>query len=338
MRTPALKRACLGAAVAALALVMSACAKNAPQDFISPGNQEGDVAQRADQIWDITFAIAVVIFFIVEGLLVYALVRFRHKPGRQPQDFHGNTRLEVVLTLIPSLILFGLAVPTVRTILDLGTEPKNALQVTVTARQFWWQYEYPDLGVVTANELHIPEDQPVYITLKGADVIHSFWVPRLGGTQDAVPGRDNNMYIEADEPGKRYLGQCKEFCGLSHANMRLIVFTHTQEDFQAWAEEQAQDRVAPSGVAAEGEKVFLEAGCVNCHAIRGTEAAGQTAPDLTHFGSRETFAGAIFENNEANLADWLRDPPAVKPGSLMPDYGLTEEQIEVLVAYLMSLK
>ncbi|HEV3472517.1 MAG TPA: cytochrome c oxidase subunit II [Actinomycetota bacterium] len=336
MRTPALKRACLGAAVAALALVLSGCAPNAPQDFIN--YQEGDVARRADQIWDITFAIAVIIFFVVEGLLVYALVKFRHKPGRQPQDFHGNTRLEVILTLVPALILAGLAVPTIRTIFSLGNEPENALKVTVTAHQFWWQYEYPDLGVVTANELHIPEDQPVYITLKGADVIHSFWVPRLGGTQDVVPGRDNNMYIEADDPGKRYLGQCKEFCGLSHANMRLIVYTHTQEEFEAWAEDQAQDRRAPSGIAAQGEQVFLETGCVNCHAIRGTEAAGQTAPDLTHFGSRTTFAGAMFENNEGNLADWLRDPPAVKPGSLMPDYGLTDEQIQQLVAYLMSLK
>ena len=336
MRTPALKRACLGAAVAALAIVLSGCASNAPQDFIT--YQEGDVAKQADEIWDITFAIAVAIFFIVEGLLVYALIRYRHKPGRQPQDFHGNTRLEVVLTLVPALILAGLAVPTIRTIFSLGTEPTNALQVTVTARQFWWEYEYPDFGVITANELHIPEDQPVFITLKGADVIHSFWVPRLGGTQDVVPGRDNTMYIEADDPGKRYLGQCKEFCGLSHANMRLIVFTHTKEEFESWAEEQAADRVAPTGEAAQGEQVFLETGCVNCHAIRGTEAAGRTAPDLTHFGSRETFAGAIFDNNEANLTDWLRDPPAVKPGSLMPDYGLTDEQIQQLVAYLMSLK
>ncbi|MDQ4064532.1 MAG: cytochrome c oxidase subunit II [Actinomycetota bacterium] len=326
----------MGAAAVALMLVMGACATDAPLDYFT--HQDGDVAERADRIWDVTFAIAVVIFFVVEGLLVYALVRYRHKPGRQPQDFHGNTKLEVVLTLVPAMILAGLAVPTVSTIFALGNEPENALQVTVTARQFWWQYEYPDLGVVTANELHIPEDQPVYITLKGGDVIHSFWVPRLAGTQDAIPGRDNNLFLEANEPGQRYLGQCKEFCGLSHANMRIVVYTHTQEDFEQWAQAEAQDREPPSGAAARGEEVFLTTGCVNCHAIRGTEAAGQTAPDLTHFANRSTFAGAMFETTEENLAEWLRDPPAMKPGALMPDYGLSEDQISDLVAYLMSLE
>jgi cytochrome c oxidase subunit 2 len=336
MRKPALRRALLGATADALMLLLGGCASDAPQDFFT--HQEGPVAERADEIWDITFAIAVVIFFIVEGLLVFALIRFRHKPGRQPQDFHGNTKLEVVLTLVPAMILAGLAVPTISTIFNLGNEPEDALQVTVTAHQFWWQYEYPDLGVVTANELHIPEDQPVYITLKASDVIHSFWVPRLAGTQDAVPGRDNNLWLEANDPGERYMGQCKEFCGLSHANMRIVVYTHTQEEFQAWAESEAQDRAAPSGAAAQGEEVFLTTGCVNCHAIRGTEAGGQTAPDLTHFANRSTFAGAMFETNEENLAEWLRDPPAMKPGALMPDYGLSEDQISDLVAYLMSLE
>ena len=317
-------------------LLLGACATDAPQDFIT--YQEGPVAERADNLWDITFAIAVVIFFVVEGLLVFALVRFRHKPGRQPQDFHGNTKLEVVLTLIPALILAGLAVPTVATIRDLAREPEGALQVTVTARQFWWEYEYPDLGVITANELHIPEDQPIYLTLKGADVIHSFWVPRLAGTQDVTPGRDNNLILEANDPNERYMGQCKEFCGLSHANMRIIVYTHTQEDFEQWAQSEAQDRQAPSGAAARGEEVFLTTGCVNCHAIRGTEASARTAPDLTHFASRTTFAGAMFDTNEENLAEWLRDPPAMKPGALMPDYGLSEDQIADLVAYLMSLE
>lgn len=326
----------LNAALTALAFVTSACVSDAPQDFFT--NQEGPYAEKADNIWDVTFLIAAVIFVIVEGALVLALVRFRHRPGREAKDFHGNTRVEVALTLIPALILAGLAVPTVRTVFDVAAEPTGALQVTVTARQFWWEYEYPDYGVITANELHIPADQPIYLTLKGDDVIHSFWVPRLGGAQDVIPNRPNNLVIQADEPGRRYLGQCKEFCGLSHANMRLIVFTHTQEEFDQWAQEQAADAVAPSGDTAEGEKIFLDAGCADCHAIRGTEAAARTAPDLTHFGSRTTFAGAIFENNEAELAVWLRDPPAVKPGALMPDYGLSEDQIQQLVAYLMSLK
>ena len=336
MRDSRIRRVFLGAVLAALAFAVSACAPDAPQDFLN--HPEGPIARKADSIWDITFFIAVAIFVIVEGLLVFTLVRFRHKPGRQAQDFHGNTRLEVVLTLIPTVILAGLAVPTIRTLFDVAQEPEGAVQVTVTAKQFWWEYEYPDLGVKTANELHIPAGVPVFLRIEAEDVIHSFWVPRLAGTQDAVPGRTNTLVLEADEPGQKYWGQCKEFCGLSHANMRLLVYTHTEEDFEQWAADEAADAEHATGAAAEGEKIFLEAGCVNCHAIRGTEAQGATAPDLTHFGSRTTFAGAIFDNEEKELAAWLRNPPAVKPGALMPDYGLSEDQIQSLVTYLMSLK
>jgi cytochrome c oxidase subunit II len=336
MGDPKFRRVWLGAALAALAFVVSGCAADAPQDFLN--HPEGPFARKADSIWDITFFIAVAIFVLVEGMLVFTLVRFRHKPGRRPQDFHGNTRLEIALTLVPTIILAGLAVPTIQTLFDVAREPEGSLQVTVTAKQFWWEYEYPDLGVITANEMHIPADVPVFVRIESDDVIHSFWVPRLAGTQDAVPGRTNTVLLQADEPDRKYLGQCKEFCGLSHANMRLIVYTHTQEDFDDWAADQAADAAPATGAAADGEKIFLEAGCVNCHTIRGTEAAGATAPDLTHFGSRTTFAGAIFDNNEEELAAWLRDPPAVKPGALMPDYGLTEDQIQSLVGYLMSLK
>jgi cytochrome c oxidase subunit 2 len=336
MGEPKFRRVWLGAALAALVFALSGCAGDAPQDFLN--HPEGPYAREADSIWDITFFIAVAIFVLVEGLLVFTLVRFRHKPGRQAQDFHGNTRLEIALTLVPTIILAGLAVPTIQTLFDVSREPEGALQVTVTAKQFWWEYEYPDLGVITANEMHIPEDVPVFVRIESDDVIHSFWVPRLAGTQDAVPGRTNTLLLQADEPDQEYLGQCKEFCGLSHANMRLKVFTHTQADFEEWAADQAADAAPATGAAAEGEQIFLEAGCVNCHAIRGTEAAGATAPDLTHFGSRTTFAGAIFDNTEKDLAVWLRDPPAVKPGALMPDYGLTEDQIQSLVTYLMSLE
>ncbi|HWC15211.1 MAG TPA: cytochrome c oxidase subunit II [Actinomycetota bacterium] len=328
------RRVLLGAALLALALVFGGCAEDAPQDFLN--HQMGPNAEKADRIWDITFLIAVVIFFVVEGLLVFALIRFRHKPGRVAEQFHGNTKLEVVLTLIPALILAGLAVPTLRTIFDIASKPEGALEVTVTGRQFWWQYEYQDFDFQTANELHIPIDTPVHLTFEAADVIHSYWIPRLTGTQDLVPGRRNELTFSADVPG-RYMGQCKEFCGLSHANMRLIVFAHEPAEFQTWVSEQQKPADPASGDVAAGEKLFLEGECVNCHAIEGTDAAATTAPDLTHFASRETFAGAMFEVNEENLAEWLRDPPAMKPGAPMPDYGLTEDQIEKLVAYLMSL-
>jgi cytochrome c oxidase subunit 2 len=336
-----LKQAIVILSLLLLALVVPACAGDEPQNVLDP---QGPVAEEADRLWDITFLIAVVIFVIVEGLLIFAIVRFRARPGREAAQFHGNTKVEVALTAIPALILAGLAVPTVSTIFNLAEEPANALQIRVVARQFWWEYEYTDLDVKTANELHIPTGQPVFLTLEGADVNHSFWVPKLTGTQDVLPGRVNHMQFTASRPGT-YLGQCKEFCGLSHANMRLRVIAHTPTEFQQWVSEQQEPASSPTEeLAAEGERIFLEedlpAGgrCTDCHAIAGTDAQGTTGPDLTHFAARETFAGAIFRRTDENLANWLRNPEAVKIGALMPDYGLSEDQIRALVAYLQSLE
>lgn len=329
------RRFYLGATLLALIVLFSGCANNGPQDYLN--YQAGSNAEKADNLWDITILIAAVIFVIVEGLLVFALIRFRHKPGREAAQFHGNTKLEIILTLVPALILIGLLIPTVTTIFDIARTPAGSLEITVTARQFWWQYDYNDFDFATANELHIPVGQPVHLNLKGADVVHSYWIPRLSGTQDVVPGRNNELTFTALEEG-RYMGQCKEFCGLSHANMRLIVFAHDPADFLTWVAEQQKPAGTPTADSAEGQKLFLEGACVNCHAIKGTDAAATTAPDLTHLASRETFAGATFRLNEANLAEWLRDPPAMKPGSLMPDYGLSEDEITKLVAYLMSLE
>lgn len=330
-----------------LAILLSSCATahTNPQDYLDPA---GPVARKADGLWNLTFGIAVVVFVIVEGLIVFALVKFRHRPGREAAQFHGNTRVEVILTLVPALILAGIAVPTVKTIFELSGVPSgDYLKVNVVAHQFWWEYTYPDYGVTTANELHIPANKPVYLTLKGIDVIHSFWVPRLAGKQDVVPGHTNHLTIEADEPGM-YRGQCTEFCGLSHANMRLRVYAETPGDFATWVAEQQKDAAKPSGAAAAGAKLFVEGtgngtfpgggACGSCHSIGGTTAQGIVGPNLTHFASRDTFAGAIFDNNEANLRKWLEDPPAQKPGVDMPDLQLTSQQIDALIAYLETLK
>lgn len=327
-------------------LILSSCARNAPQDTLRPA---GPFAREADKLWDLTFAIAVAVFVLVEGLLVYALIKFRQRPGREAAQFHGNTRVEVAMTVIPALLLAGIAIPTVDTIFDVANKPKgDILEVTVVAHQFWWEYRYPDQGIVTANEMHIPTDKPVYLTLtgaiqdqvdQGAEVIHSFWVPRLGGTQDVVPGRENHLNIQADEPGT-YLGQCKEFCGLGHADMRLRVIAQTPEDFEAWVAGQQQPvATGLAADAADGEQLFVDAGCNGCHALEsGLDAAPTVGPNLTHIAGRTTFAGAIFENNAANLADWLADPAAAKPGAKMPDLGLSSEQISALVAYLQALE
>lgn len=329
------RRLSLGVLAMSLALGGSACGTDVgPQDFLSP---EGPIAERADGLWDLTFAIAVAVFIIVEAVLVFTVIRFRRRPGREAAQFHGNTKVEVVLTLLPTLILAGLAVPTVKAIADLAEAPEGALDITVTAKQFWWQYEYPDAEVITANEMHVPINQPVLLTLEGADVIHSFWIPKLTGKQDVVPGRTNRMQFEAVKPGT-YWGQCTEFCGLSHANMRLRVIAHEPAEFERWLLDQQRPAAASvSGAAADGQDIFMK-NCVNCHAVEGTDAQGTSAPNLTHFATRETFAGAMFENNTDNLKRWIDDPPAVKPGAKMPDYGLSAQEIDAVVAYLQTLE
>ncbi|MGH2788581.1 MAG: cytochrome c oxidase subunit II [Actinomycetota bacterium] len=332
--------------IAVLAVLTSACAKDAPQDVFRPA---GPAAQKADDLWNIVFPVAVAIFFIVEGLLLFAVIRFRHRPGREAKQFHGNTRLEVLLTAVPALILAGVAVPTVSTIFDLAKEPEGALTVVVVARQFWWEYTYEDMGITTANELHIPTNTPVRIKLEGgitdqvdggAEVIHSFWVPRLGGTQDIVPGRTNLITLEADNPGT-YLGQCKEYCGLGHAYMQLRVIAETPEDFEEWAsglsDEPAESTEAGARLFAEGADNISQP-CSTCHSVEATQPQPAAGPNLEGFAGRDTFAAGYLENNDENLSAWLAGPADVKPGAKMPDVGLTQDQIDDLIAYLRTLE
>lgn len=336
------RRLVVGASMS-LALLMAACAPEAPMDYLN--HPEGEFAIKADRLWDIVFWIATAIFVVVEGLLVYALLRFRHREGRKAAQFHGNTRLEVILTLVPALILAGVAIPTVRGIFDIARARANPLQITVIGHQFWWEYRYENTGVVTANELHIPTNTNVRLAIQGAanDVIHSFWVPRLAGKQDVVPGHTTEINLRTDQANEVYLGQCTEFCGLSHANMRLSVHTHTPEDFEEWLADQRAPAVSPpSGPAAEGEELVLTGACAGCHTIEGTDAQGEVGPDLTHLASRDTFAAGMFETNAANLRRWVADAPGMKPGVLMPSgteqLGLSPEDIDKIVAYLLTLE
>jgi len=331
-------------AAAAFGALLAACARDAPQDTLDPS---GPIARDASDIFWPVFWIAVAIFFLVEGVLVFALFKFRERRGASdPEQIHGNTRLEIAWTVAPAVLLTFVAVATVISVFEVSRRPSgDVLEVTVTAHQWWWEYEYPDQNVVTANELHIPVGRPVFLTLRSKDVIHSFWVPKLAGKQDVVPGRDNTMTIIASEPGT-YLGQCAEYCGLSHANMRLRVIAETSDEFETWARNESSEAEPPNAsLAARGERLFLEGACVGCHAVGGTDAQARVGPDLTHFASRTTFAGAIVENTPENLARWLADPPAMKPmpqkeGNTigMPDYGLSREEIDALVAYLLTLR
>ncbi|MBI2169041.1 MAG: cytochrome c oxidase subunit II [Actinobacteria bacterium] len=347
-------------ALLAAPLALLAGCTDSPQDSLKPA---GEWARKVDGLWDVSFLIAVVIFLIVEGLLVFALIRFRNRPGNEsPRQIHGSTPLEIGWTILPALILAGLAIPTVATIWDLADEPKNAVQVIVTGHQWWWEYDYPDLEVETANELHIPADTQINVTLRSYDVIHSFWAPQLAGKVDVVPGHTNRLAMHADEPGL-YLGQCAEFCGLSHANMRLRVIAHAPAEFDEWVASQKRPaEQPPAGDAAAGYALWASKGCQSCHTIDGHDKSGPIdasgvsgkstqGPNLTHLQSRSTFAGAIFDLTPENLRKWLRNPSKLKPMDPENNIGmpsafppgesgkpLSDEEIEQLVAYLETLK
>jgi cytochrome c oxidase subunit II len=321
--------------VGLLGVLLAACGEALPQNTLDPA---GPVAERQFELFTLVFWIAVGVFVIVEGLLIFAMIRFRHREGREPRQIHGNTRLEVAWTIVPAVILAGIAVPTVATIFDLSREPPgNALEITVTGHQWWWEVEYPEEEIVTANEIHVPTDRPVYLTLTSDDVIHSFWVGRLAGKQDLVPGHTENLLFSAPEPGT-YRGTCAEYCGLSHANMRVRVIAQEPSEFEAWVQDQSEEAAATPPTEIEQT---VTSTCMSCHQIRGIEGLTeptQPAPDLTHVGSRQTLAAGLLANDPEDLARWLADPPAVKPGSRMPDYNLTEDQIDALVEFLGSLE
>jgi cytochrome c oxidase subunit 2 len=347
----------------ALVLVATACAPHASQDTLKP---QGSYARETYNLFRWVFWVAVGVFIVVEGGILWIALRYRHRKGsdRMPPQLHGNTRLEVTWTILPAVVLAFVTVPTVATIWDLARKPDaSALNVTVTGRQWWWKYEYtdPDMKtaagaqIITANELVIPTGRTVYLTVTadsdpgahttdgvpGFAVIHSFWVPELAGKQDAVPTRDNHILMEADHPGI-YHGQCAEFCGFSHGLMRLEVRAMTPDDFAAWVASQKQDAATPpqNTLAATGMQDFMNGQCITCHAIQGIpNATADTGPNLTHFASRDCFGGCLLDNHDPDdIRRWLQDPASVKYGAKMPDYHLSDDQIDALVAYLMSLK
>jgi cytochrome c oxidase subunit 2 len=323
----------LATAIVAAGLVLfPGCAENAPQDSLDPA---GPFAREIDALFRPVFWIAAGVFVLVEGLLVVALIRFRHRPGRGvPMQVHGNKRLEIAWTIAPALLLAVIAVPTVGTIFSLDRRPADALEIRVTAHQWWWEVEYPSLRLLTANEIHIPVGQPAFVTMESVDVIHSFWVPRLAGKQDVVPGRTTHLSIQADSPG-RYEGQCAEYCGASHANMQFLVFADDRAQFDAWVQGQQREPPPPSP---DVQQILSAAGCGGCHVMGGVQgASGRIGPSLSHFGSRTTLAAGMFPNTRDELTAWLDDPPDRKPEADMPDLGLSQEQIDALVAYLEGL-
>lgn len=279
------------------------------------------------------------IFIVVEVGLLYVCWRFRDRPGAPiPKQVHGHTVLEVGWTIAFAAVLVIFAVPTVRVIFKTQEAPAATdLRVDVVGRQWWWEFRYPGQNVVTANEAHIPVGQTVAFHLHGPDVIHSFWVPQLGGKRDVVPGRVNRITLTPEVPGE-YIGQCAEYCGMSHANMRFRVVVHAKGEWEQWVAAQKAPPVEPKDeLAQKGKEIFGQSACMGCHTIAGM-SAGILGPNLTHFGSRKTFGGASMMNTPENLVKWVENPGHMKPGVLMPNLGMRDEQSKALAAYLQSLK
>ena len=294
-------------------------------------------------------SITAVIFIVVATLLVYAIVKFRATPAnadREPAQVYGSTQIELAWTIIPVLIVIVLFAATARVIHAIQDAPKppTALEVTVIGHQFWWEYRYPAFGIVTANELHIPvsdpsRPKPTFLKLLSADTDHSFWIPQLAGKTDLIPNRINELWMDPHRTGI-FLGQCAQYCGTQHAKMLQRVSVDTAEEFDAWvrAQQQPAGQAVQDESAAAGRRVFETTACINCHAIRGTVANGRFGPDLTHLMSRATIASGAAENTPENLRVWLKDPDAIKPGSLMPAMKMTDPELDALVGYMQSLR
>jgi len=303
---------------------------------LQPGTRE---ASDILSSFSIVLGVAAFIFLVVAGLAVFAAIRFRRGKGREPKQYSENFRLEVLWTAIPLLIVAGLFVVAVRVMSQvnppvLGKKP----DLTVVAHQWWWELHYPQSGVTAANEIHLPTGEHLLLRFKSADVIHGFWVPSLGQKIDIIPDHPNSMWLTITRPGL-YLGTCNSFCGMGHANMRIRVFAQSPKDFSAWLAHQQKPAAPPTAAdAAKGAEVFKEKNCVDCHSIAGLMTRGRVAPDLTHVGSRTTLAAGTVPNTPENLTQWLKNPQTVKKGVLMPDIGLSSDQIKHLTAYLEGLK
>ena len=397
------RRTLTGVGAAATVLVLGGCAKNAPQDTWQP---KGDNAQMIHDLQWPVFLIAGIVGVIVMAAIGWAMFRYRDKGQPMPEQTHGKPALEIALTILPALILVGVGIPTVSTIFDLAETDDTECIINVTGQQWWWEYDYPaqdgcggiSAPIVTSGQLVMPADTNVLLRLTSRDVIHSFWIPALNGKKDSVPGRVHLLRMHANEPGI-YAGQCTEFCGLSHANMKMEAVALSAADFETWKANQLEEYVSPEAgtLAALGESTFT-ANCAYCHQVNGLATTGPdgtvtpvlanpdqfmvsgAAPNLTHLMTRNTFAGATWDLltegcrdrvwnaspeefgslylegvsaeclNQVDLREWLRNAPAKKPmyasdaqkantGGLvrgMPALGLSETQIDQIIAYLLE--
>lgn len=366
----------VAATAAAAVMVLAACVDADPQQSML--DPQGPNARAVDGHWQTMLLLGSLVWLVVMALVVVAV--FRRRSNDPAADRRGPVVVAVAGAALPALVVIGVLAQSIAVEREVraDVEATDAVVVDVTAKQYWWEVRYPDDGVVTANEIHVPTGRTVRLHLTTDDVIHSLWVPQLSGKLDMVPGSTNVLHLEADAPGL-YWGQCAEFCGLQHANMRFAVVAHEPAEYADWLERQARpaetsptspgDPTAPAepeddggpydtdeprdvdgddgtdeggdedaALVASGRDVFMSSSCVYCHTIAGTEARGELGPDLTHLASRQTLGAGILPNTRGNLAGWLLDPQAIKPGNAMPGTDLSGEDLEALLTYLESLE
>lgn len=314
-------------------LALSGCGRSHHvQSALHPA---GLAAERIAGLWWFMFGVLAVVFLIVLVLLGVAL---RRRPTGPSQQAPLGTKFIVISAIIlPSILLVVLLIFSIRASVGLQT-PAQGFAIEVIGHQWWWEVRYPEQAFYTANEIHVPVGEPVLLKLSSADVIHSFWAPNLAGKLDAIPGQTNRLAMQVTRPGI-FRGQCAEFCGLQHALMAFVVVALPRPEFDAWLADQQRNAPAPQTPFQErGRRVFFEAACNNCHAIQGTEAQGRIGPDLSRIGGRRSLGSGVLRNNRGNLAGWILNPQALKPGNRMPASYLPAEDLHALVAYLESLK
>jgi len=326
---------------------LGACPPACPYEFRLPSTllPASDEAGSINFLFMMILVLAGIVFVVVEGALIFTVFKFRNRPPETALQIHGDTKLEIAWTAAPALILFVIMGFTLRTMSEVrGPATGQVLTVKAIGHQFWWEFRYPNQNVVTASELVVPVNTTIEVALESVDVEHGFWAPELFGKVDAIPGYTTRVRFTPTSVGRgEYGGQCTQYCGTQHAQMRFSVLVKTQAEFDAWVAAQQQPAPAAETLAGDvkaGYDAFLnpQNACVACHQIDGTTAAGQIGPNLTHVGSRAHLAGGILANTPANLAAWLRGPQDVKPGNKMVIRKLDDATINSLVAYLTSLK
>jgi cytochrome c oxidase subunit 2 len=322
-------------ALLAFGIVLSGCGSS--PTFLSPASS---IAEHEAKLYNNILMMALVVFVFVEIGLIWIVIRDRTREGDNtpPKQIYGNSKLEITWTAIPVLLTVVLFAMTVQTMQSVAAPAASAndINLHVIGHRWWWEFDYVDLGIKTANEVHIPVGATVHITLDSVDVIHSFWVPQLSGKTDAIPGQTNRMWLTADQTGE-FFGQCAEFCGTEHAMMRIVTVVDSQADFDAWVANQQKPAVQPETADQQAGYTLTSTLCASCHSLNPAEIDAKVGPNIAHLFSRSTFAGATYDLNEENLRRWLEDTQPMKPENDMI-LKLTPEEIDSLMDYLVLLK